>query len=108
MTIREPASLTDALLVVKGAAQPLRFGGRRERRVSKDTRPRISIRIDEVHHRRLRLAAAHAHKTLHAVLADALHHYLDEVAPGLAEPSCVCLARSPSAEAGGVMPFRTP
>jgi len=101
------ASLSEALLVVKGAAQPISMALPRARRTAVNARPRVSMRIDETQHRRLRLAAAHLRKSVHAVLLDALDHYLDQVAPGSAGQSCACLGGR-AADTGAVMPFRLP
>ena len=107
MSAREVSALSEGLLVVKGAAQPLRLPTRTARQTPLDGRRRVSIRLDEAQHRRLRLAAAHLRKSVHAVLLDALEHYLDRIVPGSADPSCACLVRRP-ADSVTVMPFRAP
>ncbi len=99
MNLLEPASLTEALLVAKGAAAPSRLttvrssgggGGGRARR--SDGRARLALRLEEERHRRLRLATAHLHKSAQALLLAALDHYLDHVVPTLIDGRCHCLA----------------
>ena len=93
----EPAVLTDALLVTKGAAAPSRFrrarSGLSSRVASEDGKSRISLRLDEEQMCRMRLAAAHRGKSGQGLLEAALEHYLDKVMPGLLDGPCPCLAR---------------
>ena len=99
MSLLDPASLTEALLVAKGAAEPSRFtrargGGigvaRRTRPT--DGRARLALRLDDARHRRLRLATAHLRQSGQALLLAALDHYLDHVVPTLIDGRCHCLA----------------
>ncbi|HUZ71672.1 MAG TPA: hypothetical protein VMU87_01695 [Stellaceae bacterium] len=100
MSLLEPASLTEALLVAKGAAAPSRFtttrssagAGAGGRARQPDGRARLPLRLDEKRHRRLRLATAHLRKSGQALLLAALDHYLDHVVPTLIEGRCHCLA----------------
>jgi hypothetical protein len=95
------ASLTDALLVAKGAAAPSRPAPQppqRRRARSDDGRLRVGLRLDEPRHRRLRLAAAHFHKTTQAVMLAALDHYLDRIVPITLDQRCECLGRGAAVE----------
>jgi hypothetical protein len=89
------ASLSDALLVAKGTAAPSCAPNHKQRRGRlDDIRVRVALRLDEPRHRRLRLAAAHMHKSAQAVMLAALDHYLERiVANALAEP-CPCLQQA--------------
>ena len=92
MRVADVASLTDALLVAKGAAAPSRWAPQRGSARS-DGRLRVSLRLDEPRHRRLRLAAAHFRKNVQAVMLAALDHYLDRIVPSVLEERCTCLIR---------------
>jgi hypothetical protein len=109
MSAFDPAALTDALLVVKGAAAPSRPTPQRAvRRTRDDARVRVAIRLEEPHHRRLRLAAAHLHKSVQAVLLLALDHYLDRIVPNVIDQRCQCLGRRAAQDTVVPVPFRSP
>ena len=93
MTEFEPATLTEALLVVKGTAAPSPFKlARAPRRGKRDTQlSHFPLRLDETRHRRLRLAAAHLRQSGHKLVLAALDHYLDRVVPGQLGRPCPCL-----------------
>lgn len=55
-------------------------------------RARVTLRLDEARHLRLKLAAAHLQKSLQEILTTALDRYLDQVAPEILRSNCVCLA----------------
>jgi hypothetical protein len=107
MSLPGVASLTDALLVAKGAAAPSRPAPQR-RSARNDGRLRVALRLDEPRHRRLRLAAAHFHKTVQGVMEAALDHYLDRIVPSVLEENCECLARRATADTVVPMPLRSP
>lgn len=50
------------------------------------SRARVSLRLDDARHRRLRLAAIHLDASLQQVLTAALDHYLAQVTP-----DCPCM-----------------
>jgi hypothetical protein len=109
MSAYDPAALTDALLVVKGTASPSRpTPPRTIRRARDEARMRVAIRLEETHHRRLRLAAAHMHKSVQAVLQLALDHYLERIVPNVVDHRCLCLARRAAPDAVTPVPLRTP
>lgn len=95
------ASLTGGLLVAKGTAQPTCFplyevAGADARPQPVEPAPpaahsRLTLRIDPVRHRRLRLAAAQFGQSGQAILVAALDHYLDEVVPARLGTPCPCL-----------------
>jgi hypothetical protein len=120
MNAPEAASLTSALLVRKGAAVPAGYvslaaavrgvrapeaaeaavtpiaeAGRaarpRRRRSAADPRARISLRLDDERHLKLKLTAAHLHKKLQDVVIAALDGYLDQVGPAVMNGNCACL-----------------
>jgi hypothetical protein len=98
MSVFDTASLTEMLLVAKGEAAPSRDAPLRHLSIDAvrhagrlDTRVRISLRVDEKRHRRLRLAAAHLHQSAQTVLLAALDHYIDHVVPAAIEGGCRCL-----------------
>ncbi len=99
MSLRSiPQRSLTLLLVVQGRRSPSRSGsaqriGRSRPRPATDVRARVSLRLDEPHHRRLRLAAAHLHKSAQAVLQAALDHYLDHIVPTVIDGRCLCLGR---------------
>jgi len=115
------ASLSAALLVTKGNAQPSRGLAQpmTERAVfsARDTSllgaapiartlppafapsapatanalGRITLRVDEKQRLRLRLASAHLGKSRQTILLDALDHYLKRVLPGFLHDPCPCI-----------------
>jgi hypothetical protein len=120
MNAPEAASLTSALLVRKGAAVPAGYvslaaavrgvrasdadaagvtpiseAGKtarpRRRRAASDPRARISLRLDDERHLKLKLTAAHLHKKLQDVVIAALDGYLDQVGPAVMNGNCACL-----------------
>ena len=54
-------------------------------------RARVSLRLDDERHLRLRLSAAHMETTLQNVLVQALDHYLDQISPEVIRANCLCL-----------------
>jgi len=90
MSLADAASLSDGLLVVKGAATPPR--PRRPR--PPDDRPRVAFRLDEDRRKRLKLASVHLRKTTQAMLLAALDHYFERVVPNLVSEGCTCLGIS--------------
>jgi hypothetical protein len=116
----EAASLTSALLVRKGAAVPAGYvslatvvrsrasetgeatvtplaeasrtrATRPRRRAALDPRTRISLRLDDDRHLKLKLTAAHLHKKLQDVVIAALDGYFDQVGPAVMNGQCACL-----------------
>lgn len=68
-------------------------GARRRRRgqSAADPRARISLRLDDERHLKLKLTAAHLHKKLQDVVIAALDGYLDQVGPAVMNGNCACL-----------------
>lgn len=94
MRLTAVASLTDALLVVKGAAAPSRPVPQAQRQSARSEGVlRVALRLDEPRHRRLRLTAAHFRKSAQAVVLAALDHYLDRIVPSVLDERCACLGR---------------
>jgi len=93
MRLSGVAALTDTLLVVKGSAAPSRLlsPAAKRRAAREDTRLRVPLRLDAARHRRLRIAAAHFHKSAQAVMLAALDNYLDRIAPSALDEPCACL-----------------
>ena len=52
---------------------------------------RISVRVDQRHHLRLRLASAHVGRSRQDILLDALEHYLRVILPAYLHDSCPCI-----------------
>jgi hypothetical protein len=108
MTPSDVASLSDALLVVKGAARPSTPKRKvRRGRLEDDVRVRVALRLDEPRHHRLRLAAAHMRKSAQAVLLTALDHYLERIVPNALDEPCACLEHAGRSR-NNVTPLRTP
>lgn len=63
----------------------------RRRRSAADPRVRISLRLDDERHLKLKLTAAHLHKKLQDVVIAALDGYLDQIGPAVMNGSCACL-----------------
>ena len=63
----------------------------RRRRSAADPRARISLRLDDERHLKLKLTAAHLHKKLQDVVIAALDGYLDQVGPAVMNGNCACL-----------------
>jgi hypothetical protein len=58
-------------------------------------RARLTLRLDETRHLRLKLTSAHLQRSLQEILTEALDRYLDQVSPEMLSSNCVCLkARS--------------
>ncbi len=110
-----PAKLTSHLLARKGGAAPAARGAHAPQstpRSASRSRPasardtgapaRLTLRLDERRHLRLKLTAAHLQQSLQAVLSEALDRYLDQVSPEMLSNNCVCLAtRAPTRADGG-------
>jgi hypothetical protein len=64
---------------------------RRRRPSAPDPRTRISLRLDDERHLKLKLTAAHLHKKLQDIVIAALDGYLDQVGPAVMSGNCVCL-----------------
>jgi hypothetical protein len=61
------------------------------RRLNRDSRSRVSLRLEEDRHLRLRLTAAHKNTTMQEVMMLALDSYLVECKQVLMGGSCACL-----------------
>jgi hypothetical protein len=87
------ASLTSTLLTVKGPpASPTTSLGaniqflhkaQRQRIAGHEPVTRVSLRMSTARHARLKLAASRLGCSNHALLLDAVDHYIDAVLPGL-------------------------
>ena len=65
---------------------------RRARRPRKrDPRARISLRLDDQRHLKLKLTAAHLHKKLQDIVISALDGYLEQIGPAVMNGNCACL-----------------
>ena len=108
MSPSDSDSLSEMLLVVKGAAQPSCAPKRQLRRGRMDdNRVRVALRLDEPRHRRLRLAAAHMRKSAQGVLLAALDHFLERIVANAIDEPCPCLDHGGERNRN-VTPFRTP
>jgi len=66
-------------------------GGRsREPHPDASGRIKLSLRLDQARHRRLRLAGAHTGRHLQDILVEAVDRYLDEMGPALTTEGCSC------------------
>jgi hypothetical protein len=74
-----------------GGAGLARASGSRRRRSETDSRARISLRLDDERHLKLKLTAAHLQKKLQDVVIAALDGYLDQVGPAVMNGNCACL-----------------
>lgn len=63
----------------------------RRKPMQRDSRARLSMRLEADAYLRLKLVAAHRRSTLQRVMLDALEHYLATVAPTVPEGRCRCL-----------------
>lgn len=104
------ASLSGRLLARKGAARPSAMNGRQpfvsDRAAAQQVaavqtpaggeRARISLRLDPVRHRRLRIAAAHLDCSLQDLLIAALDAHLADLVP-----ACPCLRFAGDVSANG-------
>lgn len=107
-----PAKLTSHLLARKGGAAPAALGAHTPQPAPRTRTAlpgrntgapaRLTLRLDERRHLRLKLTAAHLQQSLQAVLSEALDRYLDQVSPEMLSNNCVCLAaRAPTRADGG-------
>ncbi|MGE0652836.1 MAG: hypothetical protein AB7P12_13975 [Alphaproteobacteria bacterium] len=108
---RGAAKLTSSLLARKGTAAPAALssvavalrpvdGASRAQKCaspayggdcSGKAPPRMTFRLDEARHLRLRLAAAHLQRSRQDVLTEALDRFLDQISPEILSNNCVCL-----------------
>ena len=120
MNLLSPSKLTSALIARKGQAVPSGFGilaasryagvpvtpnyeskdgtrsARRGAAPAKESeraadRVRVSLRLNEERHLRLRLTAAHMQTTLQEVMTQALDNYLNNISPEVVRDNCLCL-----------------
>lgn len=56
-----------------------------------DPRARISLRLDDERHLKLKLTAAHLHKKLQEIVIAALDGYLEQIGPAVMNGNCACL-----------------
>jgi hypothetical protein len=107
----EAASLTDTLLVPKGDAAPSRGADpwNTAARLT-DERRRISLRIDEARHRRLKLASVHLRVSAQSLVLAAVEHYLDRIVPSLLGNRCPCVAPDGEGQqaSAAIVPLRSP
>jgi hypothetical protein len=107
----EAASLTDTLLVPKGDAAPSRGADswNTAARLT-DERRRISLRIDEARHRRLKLASVHLRVSAQSLVLAAVEHYLDRIVPSLLGNPCPCVAPDGEGQlvSAAIVPLRSP
>ena len=54
-------------------------------------RSRVSLRLDDERHLRLKLTASHMQTTLQDILTQALDTYLDQISPEVIRDNCLCL-----------------
>jgi hypothetical protein len=98
------ASLTGALLSGKDAPArpqaPQPTAALQAAAESSDAPRQITLPLDAVRHRRLRLAAAHLDQAEDALMVAALDHYLDRVVSVLLDGRCACLAEGRSNSQG--------
>ncbi|MFT5540351.1 MAG: hypothetical protein ACI82H_001881 [Alphaproteobacteria bacterium] len=59
--------------------------------ISPEGRARVTLRLNEARHFRLKLAGAHMQQSLQEILTAALDHYLDQVGPEILREGCVCI-----------------
>lgn len=65
---------------------------------------KLSLRLDESRHLRLKLAAAHQRRSAQQILVGALDRYLAELAPCAIGRKCACLAQTDEAAAAADAP----
>jgi hypothetical protein len=90
----EPTVATLAGAGKASAARP------RRRKSAADPRARISLRLDDERHLKLKLTAAHLQKKLQDVVIAALDGYLDQVGPAVMNGNCACLEGGCAARGG--------
>ncbi len=127
MKLFSPSKLTSALIARKGHAVPSNFGMLAPSRYTGEPvipnhapkngsrsagfiaapakeskrqaeRARVSLRLNQERHLRLRLTAAHMQTTLQDILTEALDNYLNQISPEVIRDNCLCLrsgSRSP-------------
>jgi hypothetical protein len=86
-TAEEPALEAPLGRVAAVASAPRR--ARRPR--TRDPRARISLRLDDQRHLKLKLTAAHLHKKLQDIVIAALDGYLEQIGPAVMNGNCACL-----------------
>ena len=80
----------------QGAARPVRD---RDAPLVRDHfgRVRLSLRLDPHRHLRLKLLAAHSHRSIQETLIDALDTYLADQGQSIRDGSCTCLTETDQA-----------
>jgi hypothetical protein len=61
------------------------------RRARKDSRARLTVRLEADTYLQLKLVSAHRRDSLQKVLTKAVEFYLDEISPSVCEKKCACL-----------------
>lgn len=88
----EPAREAPMAPIATPAAAPTTAPRRRATRPrKKDPRARISLRLDDERHLKLKLTAAHLHKKLQEIVIAALDGYLEQIGPAVMNGNCACL-----------------
>src|SRR5262245_2506255 len=88
--MRAQEAAADTITAPSDAGQLVQMCPRR-RRAAPDPRARISLRLDDERHLKLKLTAAHLQKKLQDVVIAALDGYLDQVGPAVMNGNCACL-----------------
>jgi hypothetical protein len=89
--VRAPEANDSAVTTLAEAGKAGGTRARRRRQSAADPRARISLRLDDERHLKLKLTAAHLHKKLQDVVIAALDGYLDQVGPAVMNGNCACL-----------------
>jgi hypothetical protein len=89
--VRAPEADDSGVTTLSEAGKASGARPRRRRQSAVDPRARISLRLDDERHLKLKLTAAHLHKKLQDVVIAALDGYLDQVGPAVMNGNCACL-----------------
>jgi hypothetical protein len=89
--LRAPETNDSGVTTLADAGKANATRSRRRRQSASDPRARISLRLDDERHLKLKLTAAHLHKKLQDVVIAALDGYLDQVGPAVMNGNCACL-----------------
>ncbi len=83
---------------VKPGLPPLRrgLGGKPPHDGGAAPAAKLSVRLDDDRHRRLRLAALHLGRSGQQIMIEALDAYLERAAPAILGGQCACLQQKPS------------
>jgi hypothetical protein len=90
--IEAPVEVIEAPVeVIEAPVEVAPAPAKARRRARKDSRARLTVRLEADTYLQLKLVSAHRRDSLQKVLTKAVEFYLDEISPSVCEKKCACL-----------------